>query len=132
MKTWSKWLMSRPSVLRFGIKEFAEDNVKETGTYLVRLKWKGNGAHFTVIERDNSGNLFYYDPQSGNKNWMEKWENSCDVSGCWLMRVDDKLINTDVSGAFTKEKKLAQIPPRQSTDIPLLPLPKGTVAQSHK
>ena len=132
VKTWSKWVRSHPSVLRFGIKEFAEDNVREAGTYLVRLKWKKSGAHFTVIERDKSGNLFYYDPQSGNKNWMRTWENSCDMSGCWLMRIDDKIIDTNVSGAFAKEKKHAQTPHRQSSGTPLLPLPKETAVQSHR
>ena len=42
------------------------------------------------------------------------------------------LINTNVSGAFTKEKKHVQTPHRKSTDIPLLPLPKGTAGQSRK
>lgn len=88
----------------FDIESFIRNNTKENGVYMVRLKWERSGAHFTVAERDKDGNLIFYDPQSGNKAWNENWRNSISLSGCWLMRIDDKLINPQFSSVFNKSK----------------------------
>lgn len=85
-----------------GLISFVEDNTKESGIYMVRLGWKNGGGHFTIAERDNAGNLIFYDPQKGEKGWDNWWRNSVVLSKCWLMRIDDKLIGPSVAGAFKK------------------------------
>ena len=72
---------------------------------MVYLKWsEDDTAHVTVLERDKGGNYIYYDPQSGKKNWLSKWEAKVDLSRCWMMRIDDKLINEDCAAAFVRAK----------------------------
>ena len=69
---------------------------------MVRLGWKDGGGHFTIAERDSKGNLIFYDPQKGEKGWNTWWRHSVKLSQCWLMRIDDKLIDPAVCGAFKK------------------------------
>lgn len=88
----------------FDIETFVGENTKETGIYMVRLKWKRSGAHFTIAERDTKGNLIYYDPQGGKSRWNETWKSSVKLSECWLMRIDDKLINPQFASVFNRAK----------------------------
>lgn len=95
---------SASKIHSFDIETFVSENTKETGIYMVRLKWKRSGAHFTIAERDTKGNLIYYDPQGGESRWNEKWKSSVKLSECWLMRIDDKLINPQFASVFNRAK----------------------------
>lgn len=86
------------------LEAFIKDNATKKGIYEVRLKWKRGGAHFTIVEVDKAGNLIYYDPQSGKMNWIKEWNGKVSLSGCWMMRIDDKLINTEFADAFKKAR----------------------------
>ncbi len=95
---------SASKIHSFGIETFVDENTKEKGIYMVRLKWKKEGAHFTIAERDAKGNLIYYDPQSGKSMWNKDWGSSVKLSECWLMRIDDKLINPQFASVFNRAK----------------------------
>lgn len=96
-------------VIKCGAKSdlviFVRRNTMEAGIYMVRLGWKNGGGHFTIAERDADGNLIFYDPQKGKKGWNSWWRNSVIPNTCWLMRVDDKLIDPAISGAFKKARR---------------------------
>ncbi|MBO6189479.1 MAG: hypothetical protein J6N92_01550 [Alloprevotella sp.] len=84
---------------------FVSGNTSEAGIYMVRLGWKNGGGHLTIAERDKDGNLIFYDPQNGEKGWYSWWRNLVVLPNCWLMRIDDKLINPDVGKAFKKARR---------------------------
>ncbi len=84
---------------------FVEANTKEKGIYLARLQWKNSKVgHATIIERQENGNLFFYDPQSGMENWLPKWEKSISKKWTWLMRIDDKIIDPSFASVFVSSK----------------------------
>lgn len=43
-------------------KRFFEEECKEEGVYIVTVKWRGKGAHATILQRDKDG-LHYIEPQ---------------------------------------------------------------------
>lgn len=98
----TEWSASRKASQSKSLRSFIQNNTDKEGIYMVRLKWKNGGAHFTVVERDKAGNLIYYDPQSGKKNWLSKWEPSVNLTNSWMMRIDDKLIDKGFSSVFVK------------------------------
>ena len=97
-----EWALGRKSSQSKSLRSFIQNNTDNGGIYMVHLKWKNGGAHLTVVERDKAGNLIYYDPQTGKKNWLSKWEPAVDLSDTWMMRIDDKLIDKSFSSAFLK------------------------------
>lgn len=97
-----KWQSSLEKGKPAGLVSFVSGNTSEAGIYMVRLGWKNGGGHLTIAERDKDGNLIFYDPQSGEKGWYSWWRNLVVLPNCWLMRIDDKLINPDVGKAFKK------------------------------
>lgn len=102
--TYGSWAGGRKGNQSVSLRSFLHDNADEEGIYMVYLKWQGGEAHVTVLERDKGGNYIYYDPQNGKKNWLSKWEDLVDLPGCWIMRIDDKLVNEDYAAAFVKAR----------------------------
>lgn len=80
------------------LKEF-EDITKEKGRYHIDCGWKrSRSGHIITAERLETGELVIYDPQNGKKiddfkryakNFSLKW-------GIGIVRVDNKLINTEI------------------------------------
>lgn len=92
-------------------KQFFEESCKESGTYVVTIKWKGGqGAHATIIERFDDGSLWYVEPQSYNtsigvlRDIMElcKYGAASAVGPRGVMRVDDKLFKLAYLSIFEK------------------------------
>lgn len=97
-----EWALERKSSQSKSLRSFIQNNTDDGGIYMVRLGWKKGGGHLTIVERDKAGNMIYYDPQTGKKNWLSKWEPAVDLTQTWMMRIDDKLIDTSFSSAFLK------------------------------
>lgn len=92
-------------------RAFFEESCKESGTYVVTIKWKGGqGAHATIIERLDDGSLWYVEPQAYNasrgvlRDIMELCNNGA-VSAFGprgVMRIDDKLFKLAYLSIFEK------------------------------
>lgn len=92
-------------------KQFFEESCKDSGTYVVTIKWKGGqGAHATIIERFDDGSLWYVEPQSYNtsrgvlRDIMElcNYGAASAVGPRGVMRVDDKLFKLAYLSIFEK------------------------------
>lgn len=92
-------------------KQFFEESCKDSGTYVVTIKWKGGqGAHATIIERFDDGTLWYVEPQSYNtsrgvlRDIMELCNDGAAsaVGPRGVMRVDDKLFKLAYLSIFEK------------------------------
>lgn len=92
-------------------KQFFEESCKESGTYVVTIKWKGGqGAHATIIERFDDGSLWYVEPQSYDtsigalRDIMELCnDGAASAFGPrGVMRVDDKLFKLAYLSIFEK------------------------------
>lgn len=92
-------------------KQFFEESCKDSGTYVVTIKWKGGqGAHATIIERLDDGSLWYVEPQAYNasrgvlRDIMELCNNGAASAfgPRGVMRVDDKLLKLAYLSIFEK------------------------------
>lgn len=92
-------------------RAFFEESCKESGTYVVTIKWKGGqGAHATIIERLDDGSLWYVEPQAYNasrgvlRDIMELCNNGAASAfgPRGVMRVDDKLFKLAYLSIFEK------------------------------
>lgn len=92
-------------------KQFFEESCKESGTYVVTIKWKGGqGAHATIIERLDDGSLWYVEPQAYNAKTgvLRDIAELCDngaasaIGPRGVMRVDDKLFKLAYLSIFEK------------------------------
>ena len=101
---YKEWVKGRTWNQSWSLKSFIETTADEPGIYMVRLGWNNGGGHLTVVELTKEKNLIYYDPQSGKKNWLTLWEGQANPAGCWILRVDDKLIDPSFSECFVKAK----------------------------
>ena len=78
------------------------------GRYEIYCAWKGKnaGAHVFIVERQKDGNLLWFDPQSGRRGSASDFENGYikkmrkNLIG--ILRIDDKLINTQFSSRFKR------------------------------
>lgn len=88
-------------------RDFFEETCKDTGIYELSIGWKGSGGHATILQRLEDGRLLYIEPQHDNSK-----DRSLDYlckngegkpHGCrGIMRIDDKLFNTDFIEIFDK------------------------------
>lgn len=91
-------------------REFYEESTKAPGTYVVTLAWSRKSGHATILKRLASGKLVYIEPQHyyGSKvGAMRPIDELCEaytkiVSGKGILRVDDKLFDTDWCSIFGK------------------------------
>ena len=87
---------------------FIESKTSEKGRYEIYCAWKGKdaGAHVFIVERQKDGNLLWFDPQSGRRGSASDFENAYikkmrqNLIG--ILRIDDKLINTQFSSRFKR------------------------------
>ena len=86
--------------------KFITNQASETGRYEVYCEWKGSStAHVFIVERQEKGNLLWYDPQTnarGNsvEEYVERMTGSIEI-----LRIDDKLINPKFAGRLIKSTK---------------------------
>ena len=95
-------------------KQFIDESCKEEGVYIMTLKWKDGGGHATIIQRwkDKDGNLHLsqiepqvYNEKIGAKRSVEdlcKYLDPNPPAGKGIMRVDNKLFDTNYSSLFEK------------------------------
>lgn len=95
-------------------KEFFEEMTKEEGVYGLAIGWKGGGGHMTVLQRLHDGTLVYVEPQQyesdkGETRPIDQLCNDGETSTphvCMgIMRLDDKIFNTEFASILTKTPK---------------------------
>lgn len=84
---------------------FIENSTRDIGRYEIYCQWKGKDtrAHVFIVERQESGNLLWFDPQSGRhggtfKDSLKKMRKY----NIGILRIDDKLISPKFSPRLTK------------------------------
>lgn len=89
------------------IQDFLSENLREQkGRYEIYCQWKKNGAHVFSAINDN-GNILLFDPQTGEYGInVAHYIDSMKGKRVWVMRVDDKIINPEMSKAITTKSNL--------------------------
>ena len=92
------------------IVEFLLNNLgKNDGRYEIYCQWKKNSAHVFSADTENH-KVWLFDPQTGKSGSdVIKYIDSMKGSKVWVMRIDDKVINTEMSKAITTKEKLKKI-----------------------
>lgn len=92
-------------------REFFEETCKDEGVYMLSIGWKGGGGHATILQRLPNGKLIRVEPQRDNSRTGRTLDTLC-ASGAatshmcrGIMRIDNKLFNTDYLEIFNKVKK---------------------------
>lgn len=90
--------------------QFFNEVCKEEGVYELCIGWKGGSGHATILQRFANGELRYIEPQHDNsKGSGYEWKNvkhlcergASNSHSCrGIMRIDNKLFNTDFLGIF--------------------------------
>ena len=81
---------------------------KNDGRYEIYCQWKKNSAHVFSAYTENH-KVWMFDPQNGKSGAdVVKYIDSMKGSKVWVMRIDDKVINTEMSKAITTKKKLKE------------------------
>lgn len=91
------------------IEEFLLNTLgKNDGRYEIYCQWKKNSAHVFSAYTENH-RVWVFDPQNGKSGTdVVKYIDSMKGSKVWVMRIDDKVINTEMSKAITTKKKLKE------------------------
>lgn len=91
------------------IEEFLLNNLGENdGRYEIYCQWKKNSAHVFSAYTENH-KVLMFDPQNGKSGAdIIKYIDSMKGSKVWVMRIDDKVINKEMSKAITTKKKLKE------------------------
>lgn len=91
------------------IEEFLLNNLGENdGRYEIYCQWKKNSAHVFSAYTENH-KVWMFDPQNGKSGSdIIKYIDSMKGSKVWVMRIDDKAINTEMSKAITTKEKLKE------------------------
>lgn len=91
------------------IEEFLLNNLGENdGRYEIYCQWKKNSAHVFSAYTENH-KVCMFDPQNGKSGTdIIKYIDSMKGSKVWVMRIDDKAINTEMSKAITTKEKLKE------------------------
>ena len=94
--------------VRIGLHKikWIDSHTTDVGRYEVYCAWKRGGAHVFIIERQKNGNLLWFDPQSGKIGSEIRLDYIGEMKGnlIGVMRIDDKLINTQFSSRFIKAR----------------------------
>lgn len=108
--TISKWMSGKGyfSMTPRRYEEYFEDVCKQDGTYAIGISWKGRGGHATILKREN-GKLSYIEPQryKKDKGVRQSITEICmNATGSpryndGVLRLDDKLFDTDWAGLFS-------------------------------
>lgn len=91
------------------IEEFLLNNLGENdGRYEIYCQWKKKSAHVFSAYTENH-KVCMFDPQNGKSGTdIIKYIDSMKGSKVWVMRIDDKAINTEMSKAITTKEKLKE------------------------
>lgn len=91
------------------IEEFLLNNLGENdGRYEIYCQWKKNSAHVFSAYTENH-KVWMFDPQNGKSGAdIIKYIDSMKGSKVWVMRIDDKAINPEMSKAITTKEKLKE------------------------
>lgn len=99
----------------YGIKDsikskqgFIEDATKEVGRYEVCCAWKRmkNIGHVFIVERQNNGNLLWFDPQTGEHGGaFKRYLDRMKKFNIGVLRIDDKIINPKFAERFKRKSK---------------------------
>lgn len=92
------------------IEEFLLNTLGENdGRYEIYCQWKKNSAHVFSAYTENH-KVWMFDPQNGKSGAdIIKYIDSMKGSKVWVMRIDDKIINSEMSKAVTTKEKLKKI-----------------------
>lgn len=92
------------------IEDFLLSNLGEQdGRYEIYCQWKKKNAHVFSAYTENH-KVWMFDPQTGKSGAdIIRYIDSMKGSGVWVMRVDDKVINLEMSKAITTKEKLKKI-----------------------
>lgn len=86
--------------------KFITNQASETGRYEVYFEWKGSSsAHVFIVERQENGNLLWYDPQSDARGESVKKYVKSMTGNIEILRIDDKIINPKFAGRLIKSTK---------------------------
>lgn len=89
------------------ISDFLSENLgKQDGRYEIYCQWKKKYAHvFSAITENNK--ILLFDPQTGQYGAdVVKYIDSMKGKWVWVMRIDDKIINPEMSKAITTKSNL--------------------------
>lgn len=85
---------------------FVLKKTMDAGRYEVYCGWKKGYAHVFVVERTTSGDIIWYDPQSGKKgDEIKAYMSNVKAESIGVTRIDDKLINPKFAGRLIKAGK---------------------------
>lgn len=89
------------------IQDFLFENLHEQkGRYEIYCQWKKKNAHVFSAINDN-GNILLFDPQTGKYGVdIAHYIDSMKGKWVWVMRIDDKIINPEMSKAITTKSNL--------------------------
>ena len=91
-------------------KEYFNEVCKEEGVYVLTIGWRKGGGHATILQRDNSGQLYYIEPQAYDKSIGAK-KNISELSTDGaskphpkrgILRVDNKVFDTSFLPLFDR------------------------------
>ena len=98
-------IMTRKRIEEFLLNTLGEDD----GRYEIYCQWKKNSAHVFSAYTENH-KVWMFDPQTGKSGAdIIKYIDSMKGSKVWVMRIDDKIINPEMSKAITTKEKLKKI-----------------------
>ena len=81
------------------LKSFFKSKTSKNGVYEIYCQWKNGGAHVFNAIKEN-GVLVMHDPQSGLAIYPDDYISSMKPSKVYILRTDDKIVNTKMLGAF--------------------------------
>ena len=86
------------------IREFLAETISDTGRYEVTCDWRGiNAGHVWMAERTKDGKLFFFDPQTGQKDvFMDRYLKAAELKSFAVLRVDDKRIKSVMAKLMKK------------------------------
>ena len=98
-------IMTKKRIEEFLLNTLGEDD----GRYEIYCQWKKNSAHVFSAYTENH-KVWMFDPQTGKSGAdIIKYIDSMKGSKVWVMRIDDKIINPEMSKAITTKEKLKKI-----------------------
>lgn len=98
-------IMTKKRIEEFLLNTLGEDD----GRYEIYCQWKKNSAYVFSAYTENH-KVWMFDPQNGKSGAdIIKYIDSMKGSKVWVMRIDDKIINPEMSKAITTKEKLKKI-----------------------
>lgn len=107
MYSWSDSWLTAKGVKRVTEKQvglFLSEKTAVTGRYEIYVKWANSrSAHVFLAERDASGTIRYFDPQSGRSD-VSDYLKLADRKRIAVLRIDDKKLNPKLSKILLPKK----------------------------